>query len=300
MSLSLLLLTCAPIAGAQDSMNHSQDRMHQDGAMVHYASLEEMLGSDVRLDPSMEDRREAAEDDEMAKGPKGEVEDLVLDAEGRVRYAALSVGGFLGIGDKVALVPIDRINHVKTDDGMQCRLSMTKAEIEALPSFDPDEAKEENRLEPMVKAVDASYQSKPMDGSRGHQLLMASTLTDIDVRGTDDKFGEVSDAVINPQTKKVEYLIVSHGGAMGVGDDKYLLPMQALELGSRDEETVLMANRPVAQLENCVRYEKPEKGFVDAAALRRVDADFGVRRDGQEGMKREPMGKREDYGKKNG
>ena len=44
-----------------------------------------------------------------ADGEKlGKIEDLVIDPEsGRVDYAVLSFGGFLGVGDKLFAVPIE-------------------------------------------------------------------------------------------------------------------------------------------------------------------------------------------------
>lgn len=41
----------------------------------------------------------------------GKIEDLVIDLDtGKVRYAAVSMGGFLGIGDKLFAVPFDAIS----------------------------------------------------------------------------------------------------------------------------------------------------------------------------------------------
>src|SRR5262245_28368462 len=48
----------------------------------------------------------------------GEVNDLVIDADsGMIRYAAVSVGGFLGIGDKMVAVPWKSFRHEKDTDG---------------------------------------------------------------------------------------------------------------------------------------------------------------------------------------
>ncbi|ACL56268.1 PRC-barrel domain-containing protein [Methylobacterium nodulans] len=39
----------------------------------------------------------------------GEIEDLLVDADGRVRAVVIGVGGFLGIGEKKVAVPFDRL-----------------------------------------------------------------------------------------------------------------------------------------------------------------------------------------------
>ena len=73
-----------------------------------------------------------------AKGEDlGKIEEIMLDTEsGEVRYAVLSFGGFLGMGDKYFAVPwkalsIDRENH-------QCRLDVDKETLENAPGFQKD------------------------------------------------------------------------------------------------------------------------------------------------------------------
>jgi sporulation protein YlmC with PRC-barrel domain len=46
----------------------------------------------------------------------GKIEDLVMDENGQVRYAAISFGGFLGFNNKLFAVPF-RALHIKHDPG---------------------------------------------------------------------------------------------------------------------------------------------------------------------------------------
>lgn len=68
----------------------------------------------------------------------GKVEDFMLDlANGRIRYAVLSFGGFLGMGSKLFAVPaealkIDTKNH-------RLILNVEKERLENAPGFDKDE-----------------------------------------------------------------------------------------------------------------------------------------------------------------
>jgi sporulation protein YlmC with PRC-barrel domain len=68
----------------------------------------------------------------------GEVDDLVLDADsGTIRYAAVSVGGFLGIGDKMVAVPWKSFECRKDEDGNSyLSLDTTKEKLEKAPGFD--------------------------------------------------------------------------------------------------------------------------------------------------------------------
>lgn len=64
----------------------------------------------------------------------GEIKDLVVDLNsGKISYAVLSVGGFLGIGDKYIAVPPSAFSF--SDDQDRLVLNADKAKIENAPSF---------------------------------------------------------------------------------------------------------------------------------------------------------------------
>jgi sporulation protein YlmC with PRC-barrel domain len=71
-----------------------------------------------------------------AAGEKlGEIEELMIDLEnGRVAYAVLSFGGFLGVGDKLFAIPfealrLDAENH-------RFVLDVPREKLETAPGFD--------------------------------------------------------------------------------------------------------------------------------------------------------------------
>jgi len=66
----------------------------------------------------------------------GKIEDIVVDMESRqVRYAALSFGGFLGIGDKLFAVPIEalQLKHDEKDEFFV--LDIPKEKLKNAPGF---------------------------------------------------------------------------------------------------------------------------------------------------------------------
>ncbi|WP_372619822.1 PRC-barrel domain-containing protein [Falsiroseomonas sp.] len=65
----------------------------------------------------------------------GEVENLLIDNSGRVRAAVIEWGGFLGIGERRAMVPIERI-RLGAAGNDRALLEMTREELEALPRYD--------------------------------------------------------------------------------------------------------------------------------------------------------------------
>lgn len=65
----------------------------------------------------------------------GKLEDLMLDLDrGRVAYAVLSFGGFMGMGDKLFAIPFQALKH----DGDRNRfvLNVDKERLKNAPGFD--------------------------------------------------------------------------------------------------------------------------------------------------------------------
>ncbi|KAE8755162.1 PRC-barrel domain containing protein [Paraburkholderia madseniana] len=67
----------------------------------------------------------------------GEIKDIMLDVgSGRIAYAVLPSGGFLGIGDKLLAIPWRALT---LDTQQKCFvLSMTAEHVENAPGFDKD------------------------------------------------------------------------------------------------------------------------------------------------------------------
>ena len=65
----------------------------------------------------------------------GSIEDIMLDPQnGRVEYAVLDFGGFLGIGDKLFAVPLQAFEIDRTNERFV--LDVTKDRLENAPGFD--------------------------------------------------------------------------------------------------------------------------------------------------------------------
>lgn len=67
----------------------------------------------------------------------GEIKELMIDiVDGRVAYAVLSFGGFLGLGDKLFAIPWSAL---QVDTTRECFiLDMDKERLEKAPGFDKD------------------------------------------------------------------------------------------------------------------------------------------------------------------
>ena len=75
----------------------------------------------------------------------GKIEDLMLDDSGRISFAVLSFGGFLGIGDKLYAVPWNAMRFDRDGHTLKAIvLDVTKEYLEKAPSFARDRWPGEN------------------------------------------------------------------------------------------------------------------------------------------------------------
>ncbi|MGH7556707.1 MAG: PRC-barrel domain-containing protein [Gemmatimonadota bacterium] len=67
----------------------------------------------------------------------GKIEEFMLDLEnGRIRYAVLSFGGFLGMGDRLFAIPPEAL-RLDTENE-QLVLDLDRSRLENAPGFDRD------------------------------------------------------------------------------------------------------------------------------------------------------------------
>ena len=68
---------------------------------------------------------------------KGKIKDLMIGADGKIQYAAVAFGGFVGIGEKLFAVPLDAI-HLEWKDGKinRARVDVTEESIKQRQGFD--------------------------------------------------------------------------------------------------------------------------------------------------------------------
>jgi hypothetical protein len=101
---ALLVFAIALSADAQNRRNRNNNSNNNvstsTGEMGHAWKASELIGASVHT-PNNEE--------------KGKIKDLMIGGNGRVEYAVVSFGGFLGMGDKIFAVPLDAI-HIEWKD----------------------------------------------------------------------------------------------------------------------------------------------------------------------------------------
>lgn len=69
----------------------------------------------------------------------GSVNDIVLNRkDGSVKYVAVSIGGFLGIGDKLFAVPFKKFDCKQVDGEHELTLNVDRKTLENIKGFDQD------------------------------------------------------------------------------------------------------------------------------------------------------------------
>jgi sporulation protein YlmC with PRC-barrel domain len=233
----------------------------------------------------------------------GEVDDLMLDMgkRGRVRYAALSFGGFLGMGDKLFAVPWAalKMRHDQDDDESFVMFNVNEKDLKNSPGFDknqwPDTA--DAKWSAMIDKHYAAHRNagheaadRDQEGDesqaqhnvpdRNYRLHRASEVLGWTVRdGGGDKLGKVEDIVVARKSGDIRYVAMSFGGFLGIGDKFFAIPWNAAraQYDADDDDYYVMFDANEKQLKNAEGFDKdhwPNMG--DRAWAARNDAHFGT------------------------
>ena len=312
------MASCTMMLPAQsDSSTTRPQSPTQKQSTPDYVALNECIGAKVSMNPGAEAVGTAAEKKEPATRPTGEITDIVIATKtGRTEWAVVSFGGLLGIGDKTIAMPCSILqwnpttkcydakvshDHVKTlnafdakkanaqglDDAMTAHATNWRAVV--TPTTPEKSAEEASATK---AAAGAKRADKPVVAIAGTtmvvnptRLMCASEVDDYPVYARGEDFGKVSNCVVDRANGTLAFVIVGHGGVLGVGKDEYLVPFTALRLAKKDAATVLVVDKSAADMASCVKYTKPAHGIVDAEAAARCCATVGAKAIGSEDNK---------------
>ena len=123
--------------------------MESSGQHSNLAKLSEL---DVPLEESWQDIRDLDVYD-VADQQIGTVEDLYVDRQARLAsYLVVSAGGFLGIGKKHFLIPVEEVSRDVGEE--RVTVTVPKEKVLNSPEFDPDLGVPDADLQ---RAIDAYY-----------------------------------------------------------------------------------------------------------------------------------------------
>ncbi|MBK7878259.1 MAG: PRC-barrel domain-containing protein [Planctomycetes bacterium] len=212
------------------------------------------------------------------KGEKlGKVEDVVVHPGGETAYAVLSFGGTLGMGDKLFAMPwsVLRTTEAETskkDSDRSIVLPLDKERLKNAPGFDkahwPVLASAD-----WAKDIDAYYLTeaggnvkRPVEAGARTSVITwkCSDLKGADVKTpTGEKLGDIEEIAIDTNGR-VNYVAVSVGGFLGMGESHVAVPWDALKFsleGEKGDTKVITLATTKQQLEKAPRF-KPGKDKV--------------------------------------
>lgn len=243
----------------------------------------------------------------------GDLKEIVIDLQGgRIIYAVLATGGFLGFGDKLIALPPSSLSLA--GDNKHLLLEAEKETLKDAAGFNKNNwpevadaawertvyrgetsvrfaARGERPVVEDPAGTDRRANAERNDGrphgysnTNGavaglHRPAKVSEIIGMTVRAASgDKLGEIKDLMVNLPDGRILYAVLSSGGFLGVGDRLLAIPASAFTVS--DDGKVLMLNRDKESLRAAPGFDKnrwPET--ADPAFITEVYRYHGQRLD---------------------
>jgi hypothetical protein len=113
----------------------------------------------------------------------------------------------------------------------------------------------------------------------GEAVLVRSSQLEEVRNPADEKLASVSEYVIDMNNGKVKYVILSHGGFLGIGEDLLPVPIEALSVRRDDDadKRFLVLNMDREKLESAPSFDSGEwPDFNDREWSQRINQFYGV------------------------
>lgn len=180
----------------------------------------------------------------------GKIEDLILNYDESITYAIVSIGGVLGVGDKLVAIPLADMKINKKEERITTNLSEER--LEKLPDFKFEYVVDRNYQtdnRPADSGTNSKYSAAKIDFS-----INAKKLFDMDVFNQNgNNLGGIDDLILSNENK-VTYAIMSVDGVLGVGDKLVAVPFHSLQIAN--DKIMLQATEE--QLEQASEFELKE------------------------------------------
>ncbi len=168
----------------------------------------------------------------------GKIEDLVINMNtGEVRYAILSFGGLLGVGDDWYAVPVRELRPDADDDDLIANLD--KNRLENSKKFSKDTwPKEKSFWDEADKVYGIAPATPPAaQPSKSPTAFRAKDLIGKDVRSLDKRAGKIEDLVVDMHGQRVHAVVF---GRDGVAQNPWVgLPTNAFLVSADNHDLVL-------------------------------------------------------------
>ena len=172
---------------------------------------------------------------------RGHLEEIVIDAASAdVAYAVLGFGGFLGMGEKLVIIPWGALQPASNDT---FHTNVTEEQIKNAPSFDQNTWPDDLEAKHWSDAIHDYYGQAPYWRKRlpaeetrdisqpvTPRLVRSSLVLRAQVMNTDNQYlGDIEEVVMDPSTGDVVYAVLAFGEFLGLGGKWFAIPWRALQ-----------------------------------------------------------------------
>ncbi|MGE3539654.1 MAG: PRC-barrel domain-containing protein [Candidatus Tectimicrobiota bacterium] len=243
----------------------------------------------------------------------GDVDYLIIDLQsGKIHYALVGEGGFLGMGEHLLPVPWSVLAYSPQSSPQPLRLTRSRAELSNIPRYNIDQLFEltDPGVERRIIDYYVTSQAQDQQGPRQAQRLQPAqeqqgtqeqtavvrpyVLVDRDIvtfltpprygrvgqiRGAEvvgpmgNGIGEIDEVIIDPEHGYVAYVLIEHGGFLGFGAEWSPVPFTALQVAGEDFR-LPVAESLLRRMPKLPREDLPAQ--VSAAHLRQLYAEYDV------------------------
>lgn len=203
----------------------------------------------------------------------GEVKDLFVNLQaGQVPYAVLSLGGTLGVANKLYPFPMTAFS-LSRDRG-ELVLDMEREKLLNMPGFESNTWPNYSEQGALLTRVDRFFGNEKSRQTASQGMMRASELLgrDVDDRNGKDA-GEVQDVVVDVGRGRISYVVLDFDKAWSLDDKLLPLPLKAFDLPKeRDGPLVLRHNRNRLDMAN--GFERTKWPDLNAPAQRATTENY--------------------------
>jgi len=182
----------------------------------------------------------------------GEINGVLIDRGGEVKFVVVGVGGFLGIGERQVALPWSALTV--TDNGAKAMANFTKDQLKALPEYKYADARRRGTVYSYEDDLRTNaYLADPLRPATVANTVDTQKLVGRNIKNRGgETVGEI-DGVLIDRDGGVRYVVVGVGGFLGMGEKQVALPWDILTVAANGE--TVTANLAKDTLEDLPDYK---------------------------------------------
>ncbi len=172
----------------------------------------------------------------------GEINEIVLTRDGTVQSVIVSVGGFVGIGEKDVAIDMSQLKFVREDgetDDFFLVVNASVAGVEEAPEYQyqrrTDAVVKTDAAAPMETIADRPMLTPPSVERDGYITATIDNLTAEDLTGArvygpkDEDVGEISEVLLSDDGT-MDRVVIDVGGFLGMGERPVAVTFDELQI----------------------------------------------------------------------